>query len=340
MLDRLLTFATDRIYNLPVLILMPHSRCNCRCIMCDIWKANQQKQELDETLIARSLSEFKKLKVREVVLSGGEALMHSNLWRFCDALAALNVKITLLSSGLLLDRHARDIVKYVDEVIVSVDGSREVHDRIRNIPGGFERMANGVRLSKETDSAFRVTARCVIQRHNYFDFENIVGSAQRVGFDRISFLAADVTTGAFNRSSPWTQERAGDIALSKDEVIAFEEIVNTSFTTLATAYHAGYIAESPARIMRIVKYYKAMNGLGDFPKVACNAPWIAAVVEADGSVRPCFFHPAYGNLHQRTFLNVVNSPEAIAFRKNLDVRQDEICRRCVCSLKLGVTAMT
>ena len=26
------------IEKLPILILFPHSRCNCRCIMCDIWK--------------------------------------------------------------------------------------------------------------------------------------------------------------------------------------------------------------------------------------------------------------------------------------------------------------
>lgn len=339
MLDRLLTFATDRIHNLPVLILMPHSRCNCRCIMCDIWKANQQKREIDEELIARSIGEFKKLHVREVVLSGGEALMHSNLWRFCEVLAELSVKITLLSSGLLIERYAGDIVRHVDEVIVSVDGSREVHDRIRNVPGGFDKMAGGVRALKKTDPAFRVTARCVIQRHNYFDFENIVRSSEEVGFDRVSFLAADTTSGAFNRATPWTKERVGDIALSRDETFAFEKIIRTSFITLATAYRTGYIAESPARITRIVKYYKAMNGLDDFPKVECNAPWVAAVVEADGSVRPCFFHQPYGNLHQRTFLNVVNSPEAIAFRNNLDVGRNEICRRCVCSLKLGVSAM-
>ncbi len=28
------------ITSLPILILYPHSRCNCRCVMCDIWKTN------------------------------------------------------------------------------------------------------------------------------------------------------------------------------------------------------------------------------------------------------------------------------------------------------------
>ena len=40
------TRTTHRIHSLPQLILMPHSRCNCRCVMCDIWQANAVKQEL------------------------------------------------------------------------------------------------------------------------------------------------------------------------------------------------------------------------------------------------------------------------------------------------------
>ena len=38
---RQLTLTTHRIHTLPVVALMPHSRCNCRCVMCDIWKANR-----------------------------------------------------------------------------------------------------------------------------------------------------------------------------------------------------------------------------------------------------------------------------------------------------------
>src|SRR6201991_147386 len=102
MVKRLLTRLTDTIYDLPVLVMMPHSRCNCRCVMCDIWKANNDKKELSTEEIARHLTAFEKLNVREVVLSGGEALMHNNLWTLCGLLHEKNIKITLLSTGLLL----------------------------------------------------------------------------------------------------------------------------------------------------------------------------------------------------------------------------------------------
>src|SRR3954469_1298194 len=123
MLKRLLTIATNKIHSLPVIVLMPHSRCNCRCVMCDIWKANQNKKEISLDELQKHITTFKKLGVREIVFSGGEALMHSNLWKLCDLLKSANIKITLLSTGLLLKKNAIEIIQYIDNVIISVDGS-------------------------------------------------------------------------------------------------------------------------------------------------------------------------------------------------------------------------
>lgn len=339
MFNRLLTFATHRIYNLPIVVMMPHSRCNCRCVMCDIWKANNEKKEISAEELQKHVKHFKRLGVREVVFSGGEALMHSNLWNLCEILRELRIKITLLSTGLMLERNADDIIANCNEVIVSLDGSQTVHDRIRNIPQGFDKLAAGVKEIKHKDHSFRITGRCVIQRYNFQDYVNIVKAAKDTELDQISFLAADVSTTAFNHLEPWTKERVSSVALSVTETNEFEKILEDSFITLHSEYENRYIAESPSKMRRIVQYYKAINGLGEYPGTVCNAPWVSAVIESDGRVMPCFFHKPYGNIYERDFLEIINSPEAIAFRKNLDMGNDPICKKCVCSLKLGVTQM-
>jgi hypothetical protein len=66
----------------------------------------------------------------------------------------------------------------------------------------------------------------------------------------------------------------------------------------------------------------------------CNAPWVSAVIAASGDVRPCFFHPALGNIHRQAFTDIINGPEALRFRSGLDVASNAICQRCVCSLYL------
>src|SRR5882724_13571896 len=143
MLQKLASKITHRIHQLPVLVLMPHSRCNCRCVMCDIWKANSEKKEISTEELSKHISAFKKLGVKQVALSGGEALMHSNLWKFCEQLKSIGVKISLLSTGLTLKANASEIVAHCDDVIVSLDGSKEAHNRIRNIPNAFEKLAEG-----------------------------------------------------------------------------------------------------------------------------------------------------------------------------------------------------
>lgn len=75
-----------------------------------------------------------------------------------------------------------------------------------------------------------------------------------------------------------------------------------------------------------------MNGRAAFAKVQCSAPWVSAVTEADQSVRPCYFQPQIGSVSNQSLLEVLNSPETLAFRESLDVTSDAICERCVCSL--------
>jgi len=334
MLFRALNFITHRIHELPVLVMMPHSRCNCRCVMCDIWKANNEKKELSTEEIERHLPAFGKLKVREVVLSGGEALMHNNLWTLCELLHRQKIKVTLLSTGLLLRKFSKDVVEHIDEIIVSLDGSRDVHNTIRNIPEAFEKLADGIAAIRELKPDFRITGRCVLQRFNYADLHNIITSARDIKLDQISFLPADVSTSAFNHIAAKENERVHDIALTSQEIKEFAKIVDESIEKFEGEYISRFIAESPDKMRRIPGYYRALIGEEQFESPPCNAPWVSAVLESDGRLMPCFFHKEYGTVTGNDFESVLNSKEAIEFRRNLDVKKNEICKKCVCSLKL------
>ena len=52
-------------------------------------------------------------------------------------------------------------------------------------------------------------------------------------------------------------------------------------------------------------------------------------------MRPCFFHPAVGNLRERRLADLLS--EAMPdFRDGLDVATDPTCKRCVCSLQVSL----
>jgi MoaA/NifB/PqqE/SkfB family radical SAM enzyme len=220
-------------------------------------------------------------------------------------------------------------------VIVSVDGSREVHDAIRRIPHAFDRLAEGVAALRELRPGYPVSARCVLQRSNFRDLPNIVRAAHEIGLNRISFMAVDVSSTAFNRPEPWKEPRVAEVALDPAETAEFAALVEDTIVRFAPDFESRFISERPQKLRRLPRYYAALNGMGEFPKTVCNAPWVSSVVEADGTVRPCFFHRALGNIHQQSLEQVLNSPEAVAFRRELDVTTNPICKVCVCTLSLG-----
>ena len=84
-------------------------------------------------------------------------------------------------------------------------------------------------------------------------------------------------------------------------------------------FHNGFVAGGRASLDRILQYYTALAGRAAFPAVQCNAPWVSAVLEPDGSVRPCFFHPAYGSGGRRSRgraeLAAGDRVQAIAWRR-------------------------
>jgi Fe-coproporphyrin III synthase len=333
--QRYRTLQTDRISALPIVILMPHSACNCQCVMCDIWKGNQQLRQLNVEDISGLINTLRKFNTKQVLMSGGEALLNPNFFRFCAMLKDEDISVTLLSTGLTLKRNAASIVRWVNQVIVSLDGDEKTHDAIRNVPGAFGKLKEGIIAIKSIDPAFQITGRTVIHRLNYRRWPFIITSAQDIGLDQISFLPADVSSQAFNREIAWNESRQHEILLTLEDLPQMEKIINQLTIEFNDEFHSRFIAESPEKIKKIHGYYSAHYGLNGFPYKKCNAPWVSTVIEADGNVRPCFFHPSIGNIRENSLDYILNSEKAVHFRKTLNMKTNSICVKCVCYLNLS-----
>jgi MoaA/NifB/PqqE/SkfB family radical SAM enzyme len=323
--------ATSVLASMPILVLNVHSHCNCRCIMCDIWKRETHEQvrvaDLD-----RHRESLRNLGVRQVVLSGGEPLLHGDLRALCQFFREENIHLTLLTTGLLLLKRADDVSTLFDDVIVSIDGPQEVHDAIRRVRGAFDVIARGVAAIRERKPDLGIACRTTVQKANHRHLRATVKAAKTTGFDSISLLAADLTSEAFNRPLVWPGERQSEIALTEKEVAGLENEIEQLIVEHGDDIRCGYIAEGAAKLRRIPRRFREHLGQASPESPVCNAPWVSAVVEVDGSVRPCFFHRAIGNISSSTLEEVINGEGARLFRQSLRVSEDPTCRRCVCSL--------
>ena len=333
--QRYRTLKTSVIKALPVVILMPHSGCNCRCVMCDIWKNNGHSVQLNENDLKPLLSTFRKLGTKQVVMSGGEALLNSKFFYFCRLLRNEGIAITLLSTGLLLTKFADQVVAHVQELIVSLDGDEAMHNHIRNVPNAFLKLQEGIEAIRAADPYFRITGRCVIHRLNFKSWPCIIDAARWIGLDQISFLPADVSSQAFNREVPWNKEKQEELVLQESELQELQCIIEGIIDLYRLDFTDHFIAESPSKLRMIYNYYAAYHQLAVYPVKKCNAPWVSAVIEADGSVLPCFFHTRIGNIREMPLEAILNSHAAVSFRKSLDMKTNSTCKNCVCSVYLS-----
>jgi MoaA/NifB/PqqE/SkfB family radical SAM enzyme len=235
----------------------------------------------------------------------------------------------LLTSGVLLERFADRVAEQFSRVIVSLDAAdAAMYERIRGVDA-LAIVGRGVARLRQVSPDIPVSGRATLHRANFLALPRIIDHAKALGLDRISFLPADVSSLGFGRS---VVPESAALTLDAHEIQDFEALIERTIAVYARDFDSGFVAESPERLRRLPRYYAALRGDEPFPRVSCNAPWVSVVVEANGSVRPCFFHSSIGNVRHAPLGTIVGR-NLRAFRESFDVGADPVCVRCVCSLK-------
>jgi MoaA/NifB/PqqE/SkfB family radical SAM enzyme len=283
--------------------------------------------------VQRLASELPALGARLVVFSGGEPLLRTDVMEVADAFLRFGLKLHLLTSGLALEKHAEGVARRFEEVTVSLDGhTAEGYESIRGVRG-LAPLERGIARLRSLAPSVRIRARSTLHRLNFRELPHLIDKARGLGLDQVSFLSADVTTGSFGRSEPGGS--ASSLLLSAEEADAFEALVESVLVSHAADFERGFVAERGDKLRRLPRYYQAHLGRGPFSPVRCNAPWASVVIESTGQVRPCFFLPPVGQWGQRTLASILGT-EMVDVRRNLDTQDNETCRRCVCSLSIGL----
>lgn len=336
----------DPIRSLAVVMLSVSDRCGGRCRMCDIWKPRgggpngRAAADLDLDLLVGWLPGWRALGVRRVGLTGGDPLVHEEIDRLLGSLGDAGFRLTLMTAGTGLVDHTPAVARRCDSVVVSLDGPPEVHDAIRRTPGSFAEMRSGIEAVRErAGEAIRITARCTVQDANVGHLVATVETARGMELDGISLLPVDASRTAFGRTGADSEESlrrrlcpaAGDL----DTLAAELEAVADG---AGSGGEPDFVAEDRRALRtRVLDHFRAEAGLIGHRARPCNAPWVSAVVEIDGTVRPCFFHEPSGRAGPLDDLGaVLNADPALEQRSRLDVANDPICRRCVCPLALRV----
>jgi len=155
----------------PVVIWNLIRRCNLTCKHCYTTSADIDfPGELTTPEIYQVMDDLKAFAVPVLILSGGEPLLHPDIFTISQRAKDLGFYVALSSNGTLINSaNIQQIAAINYQYIgVSLDGMSEAHDKFRQKPGSFAASLAGIRLCRA--HGIKAGIRYTLTHDNAHDF--------------------------------------------------------------------------------------------------------------------------------------------------------------------------
>lgn len=295
----------------PFLILFINSQCNMKCDHCFYWRALNQRDDLAmEEIVALSQSLG---KIENLNLSGGEPFLRKEFSAICQQFIRHNgvEQIYVPSNGWYTRKTVDRVLETLNEkslrllaVELSLDGMQVFHDKFRGLPGAFDR-------AMETYDAL-----AEIQKHDARLRIHAISTATQINIDQIRQL----TTYLYERCPAMDHHNLAmirgdrkDPTLTGPALSAYQEL----YDYLRRLWAPREANRYGAVVEPMLQWAKKKTAEQQKQVVPCRAGILSTVVYANGDVSVCENHGPLGNLRDRSFREIWESPEADAQRASI-----------------------
>lgn len=155
----------------PVVIWNLIRRCNLTCKHCYTTSADIDfPGELSTPEIYAVMDDLKQFKVPVLIMSGGEPLLHPDIFAISRRAKQMGFYVALSSNGTLItpDNIAKIAAIGYQYIGVSLDGLQDAHDKFRQKQGSFAASIAGIRLLREY--GIKAGIRFTLTQDNAHDF--------------------------------------------------------------------------------------------------------------------------------------------------------------------------
>lgn len=313
-------------------------KCNLRCMMCGQWGEQgiykeyspmDLRQKISLPSIKRVINEVAKFNPT-ITLFGGEPMLYDGWLEVLKEVKNKGLRCNIVTNGVLLAQYAEEMVTCgLDEIIFSLDGPQEIHDRIKRVKNTFHKTMEGFDKLKKIKNKYKknkpfVTINSTINEYNYFCLEELPEIANRVEAYHINIHHL--------------------LFLHKKISDHHNEFFKKTFKSSSTDWY-GFCAENLPNIdinfllnqIKKIKRKKKNIGVSFYPNFSdqeireyyskwefesksyanrCLSPWMVAYIFPDGSVKP--YHTmnyVTGNINNNLFLDIWNNRKYRKFRK-------------------------
>ena len=312
-------FTKERDFLPMILDVEPTSRCNFRCIMCQLtdWKHGKRADDLGYDDFVRLIDS--QYGLVEVKLQGmGEPLLNKDFFKMAEYLSRKDIWVRTTVNGSLLhlnDNYKKLVDVGIGELTTSFDGAtKEVFEKIRKNSDFDVVVKNLTDLNAYADSKGILLSRMwvLIQHYNVSQVFDFVDLAEKMRFKRMTFSIGMSDFG----QEKWRDTNKSfevDSFLSEEEIIKLKKYaedkgIDVTFWDLAEKYSSASF------------------------ETMCKWPFTRAYVSSDLRIVPCCMigNPDVAELGDaRAFTEEWNSPRFQGFREaHLKGAIPGFCKNC------------
>ncbi len=323
-------FTKNRL-ELPIfLILLITSRCNARCKFCFF------KDKLNQGIDELALAEYEKLslslgKLVNIIISGGEPFLREDLPEICQIFSINNsVEDIAIPTNGLLPKKIYDVTQKILNlcnsnimISLSLDGTREVHDKIRDVKGNFDNVLkcyHSLIELKKSFPSFRVHVTTVISKENYHNLN-----------DLIAFVRKNMPDLNGHNFELVRGEKSGfsELLPSFDECLKFQDTYEKIIEENTNHFHSSRFKSKLTNVVQKYKFELCLRILQQQRQtIPCYAGNIIGVVNEDGDVFLCELRNKVGNIRETDFHKAWHSDEANSQRKKIKERSCYCTHTC------------
>lgn len=290
------------------LYLVLTRKCNLRCRMCYNESGKSLADEWGTEQWTGLLDEMDRVGVFEARLTGGEATTRPDFLDILDHSLEKRFYTSLATNGVWTDDLLKQISRRaIDDVIVSLDGPREINNWFR-VGGSFDTTLNTIKTLKEAGIP-KVRINTVLSKKNYLLVEELFKVCRDLDLLLIDFIHPR----PFGRGK---SQEAIDMTLTTEETLEFNRLVERlrdKYPTVKVVMDFDLLAKSDLPKHPIVPRVHACPAGREFAFVSpqgmmfpCEVAPVQDISEMTGEEKRLF---VAGNLNNESLLSIWhNSP--------------------------------
>jgi len=302
--SHLLQFSKDK---RPVVVWNVTRRCNLKCAHCYSNSQNvQYSDELDTEEGKGLISDLASFGCPVILFSGGEPLMRKDLHELIQLAVDKGMRAVISTNGTLITKEKAQIFSKIglSYVGVSIDGTRETHDRFRGVSGAYDASLRGIRNCQE--AGIKVGLRFTMTKGNYSEIPHIFDLLEEKDIPRACFyhLVYSGRGSALVDEDLSHTETRDVINMIMDKTREFfekgqpKEILTVDNHADGPYIYLRLLREDPTRAEKVLELLKMNGGNNSGKGIGC--------VSWDGEVYADQFwrNISFGNIRKRPFSKI------------------------------------